>query len=151
MTGRILLLTVFTLLAPSSTARRGALVRDGMSSKIAYDNPLLGQSGDVTMDPDVSAITTKCANWCLDPICLDSVSLSSEEESICREALGNEVMKRPLYVTFKAKTLAGGKRPNWMRATAVLGEWMCHICQSLIHVDAKSHVLLFPYPIPISL
>ena len=28
----------------------------------------------------------------------------------------------PLHVTFRSKTLAGGKRPNWMRASATLGD-----------------------------
>jgi len=117
---RILLLTLLTILHPT-TARRGALIRDGMSSKAAYDNPLLGQAGDITIDPDVVAITSRCANWCLDPVSLDRAEMKGEEESICRQVLEKDVLRKPLHVTFRSKTLAGGKRPNWMRATAVLG------------------------------
>ncbi|KAL7504078.1 hypothetical protein ACHAXN_002467 [Cyclotella atomus] len=114
------------LLLPSTQARRGALVRDGMSSKISYDNPLLGQAGDITTDPDVAAIASKCPHWMLDPICLDGVCFGSgEEERVCREVLnvgGGVIRKKGVYVTFKSQKLgAGGKRPNWMRATASLG------------------------------
>lgn len=70
----------------------------------------------------MAAITSKCANWCVDPVCLDNVRLNSEEEKICKQVLGREMTKKELHVTFRAKTLAGGKRPNWMRATAVLGK-----------------------------
>jgi hypothetical protein len=118
----VLLLTLLSLLQSTTTARRGALVRDGMSSKIAYENPNR-QGGDITMDPDVSAITSKCANWSLDPVCLDGLKLSGEEEKVCKEVLG-EMRKKELYVTFKSKRLGGGKRPSWMRATAVLGEYI---------------------------
>ncbi|KAL7480282.1 hypothetical protein ACHAW6_005978 [Cyclotella cf. meneghiniana] len=117
---RILLLTLLTILHPT-TARRGALIRDGMSSKAAYDNPLLGQAGDITIDPDVVAITSRCANWCFDPVCLDRAEIKAEERSICKEVLKKDVLRKPLHVTFRSKTLAGGKRPNWMRATAILG------------------------------
>lgn len=114
---------LLSLLLPTHiVARRGALIRDGMSSKAAYDNPLLGQSGDITTDPDVVSITTKVPNWCLDPICLDGLSLNEEEERICKQVLAGDVRKKEMYVTFRGKTLGGGKRPNWMRATAVLGE-----------------------------
>jgi len=98
-----------------------------MSSKAAYDNPLLGQAGDITMDSDVLAITGRCANWCVDglnDLDLDRLGgggSSGECREICREILTKDVMKKPLHVTFRSKTLAGGKRPNWMRATAVLG------------------------------
>ena len=129
MTRPILLLTLLTLtLLPTLQARRGALVRDGMSSKVAYDNPLLGQSGDITLDPDVAAITSKCPHWCVDPICWEGVRLNHGEEKICRELLGREMRKKELYVTFRSRGLAGGKRPNWMRATAVLGEYLPFFC-----------------------
>lgn len=124
----LLLLLTLTLHPTPITARRGALVRDGMSSKAAYDNPLLGQAGDITMDSDVLAITGRCANWCVDglnDLDLDRLGgggSSGECREICREILTKDVMKKPLHVTFRSKTLAGGKRPNWMRATAVLGE-----------------------------
>lgn len=63
----------------------------------------------------------------LDPICLDGVCFGSgEEERVCREVLnvgGGVIRKKGVYVTFKSQKLgAGGKRPNWMRATASLGE-----------------------------
>lgn len=67
----------------------------------------------------------------LDPVCLDGVRFGSgEEERLCREVLncggiigGSGIGKKGLYVTFKSQKLgAGGKRPNWMRATAFLGE-----------------------------
>lgn len=114
-------LTLLLLLLPFTTARRGALVKDGMSSKVAYDNPMLGQSGDITMDPDVLAITSKCANWKLDPPTIDSSNNDNNNVKNIAEILGKDVCNKPLRVTFRSKTLAGGKRPNWMRATAFLG------------------------------
>lgn len=93
-------------------------MRDGMSSKVAYDNPMLGQAGDITMDPDVVAITSRCANWKLDPPAINECD--SNIKSV-KEILGKEVCNKPLRVTFRSKTLSGGKRPNWMRATASLG------------------------------
>lgn len=116
---------------PSCHARRGALVRDGMNSKSAWDNPLLGrQAGDITMDPDVVAITTRCSKWVVDPITtpfnfFDTDSIRAEDDSIRKivnESLSKDVRTLPLHVTFRSKTLAGGKRPNWMRASATLGE-----------------------------
>lgn len=74
----------------------------------------------------MASITSKCPNWALDPVCLDNVKLSAEEEKVCRDVLG-EMMKRELHVSFKSKRLGGGKRPNWMRATAMLGEFLMHI------------------------
>lgn len=93
-------------------------MRDGMSSKVAYDNPMLGQAGDITMDPDVVSITSRCANWKLDPPSMDECSHNIKS---VKELLGKEVCNKPLRVTFRSKTLSGGKRPNWMRATAALG------------------------------
>lgn len=124
MITRSILRTIFlSFLLHPSIARRGALIRDGMSSKVAYDNPLLRQENDMTMDPDVNAITSRCSNWCLDPVCLDGVKMNEEEERICKDVLG-EMRKKDLYVTLRSKGLAGGKRPSWMRATAVLGEYL---------------------------
>lgn len=129
----ILLLTTLALLQINpSASRRGALVRDGMSSKISYDNPLLGQSNDLTMDPDAASITSKCPNWAMDPVCLQGVGLSAEEERVCKEVLG-QMTKKELHVTFKSARLGGGKRPNWMRATAVLGEYFyLHVVNALM-------------------
>lgn len=116
------------LLLPICHARRGALVRDGMNSKSAWDNPLLGrQAGDITMDPDVVAITTRCSKWALDPIAISPSSCGAGPandaiQKIVNDVLTNEVRTLPLHVTFRSKTLAGGKRPNWMRASATLGE-----------------------------
>lgn len=138
LTGAVAIIAVFTLLhsfllLPICHARRGALVRDGMNSKSAWDNPLLGrQAGDITMDPDVVAITTRCSKWALDPIaispspCGDSgvsgATAAAATQKIVNDVLSNEVRTLPLHVTFRSKTLAGGKRPNWMRASATLGE-----------------------------
>eukprot|EP00571_Detonula_confervacea_P013106 CAMPEP_0172310112 /NCGR_PEP_ID=MMETSP1058-20130122/11300_1 /TAXON_ID=83371 /ORGANISM="Detonula confervacea, Strain CCMP 353" /LENGTH=305 /DNA_ID=CAMNT_0013022877 /DNA_START=20 /DNA_END=937 /DNA_ORIENTATION=- len=117
----ILLLSI--ILATTCSARRGALVRDGMSSKQAYDNPLLGTGGDMTMDPDVQAITTRCAKWSVDPIeCNDDAIVGDDNREIVKEVLSKEMRSMPLHITFRSKTLAGGKRPNWMRATASLGD-----------------------------
>jgi len=116
------------LFLPICHARRGALVRDGMNSKSAWDNPLLGrQAGDITMDPDVVAITTRCSKWALDPIAISPSSCGADPandaiQKIVNDVLTNEVRTLPLHVTFRSKTLAGGKRPNWMRASATLGE-----------------------------
>ncbi len=126
---------------PSCRARRGALVRDGMNSKSAWDNPLLGrQAGDITMDPDVVAITTRCSKWAVDPITITDTTIASRDtyggtgsanddddaermiHKIVNDALSKDVRTLPLHVTFRSKTLAGGKRPNWMRASASLGE-----------------------------
>lgn len=120
---------IISLLTPSCHARRGALVRDGMNSKSAWDNPLLGrQAGDITMDPDVVAITTRCSKWAVDPISscnTDSGTTSGEADAeihkIVNDVLSKDVRTLPLHVTFRSKTLAGGKRPNWMRASASLG------------------------------
>lgn len=51
---------------------------------------------------------------------------SDEEERVCREVLknGDGVAKKGIYVTLKSGKLGGGKRPNWMRATAFLGEFL---------------------------
>ena len=111
-------LAILLIILPFANARRGALVRDGMSSKVAYDNPMLGQAGDITMDPDVVAITSRCANWKLDP---PAINESDSSIKSVKEILGKEVCNKPLRVTFRSKTLSGGKRPNWMRATASLG------------------------------
>ena len=118
-------LAILLLILPFTTARRGALVRDGMSSKVAYDNPMLGQAGDITMDPDVVSITSRCANWKLDPPAINECGLDANDfeynvKSV-KEILGKDVCNKPLRVTFRSKTLSGGKRPNWMRATACLG------------------------------
>eukprot|EP00985_Skeletonema_marinoi_P034070 scaffold42956_cov234-Skeletonema_marinoi.AAC.1 len=88
-----------------------------MSSKAAYDNPMMGQPGDITMDPDVLSITSRCANWKLDPPAINDC----DNIKTVKELLGKEVCNKPLRVTFRSKTLSGGKRPNWMRATASLG------------------------------
>jgi hypothetical protein len=113
------------LILPFTTARRGALVRDGMSSKAAYDNPMLGQAGDITMDPDVVSFTSRCANWKLDPPTINECDFTSNSMGYnlksVKDLLGKEVCNKPLRVTFRSKTLSGGKRPNWMRATAMLG------------------------------
>lgn len=99
-----------------------------MNSKSAWDNPLLGrQAGDITMDPDVVAITTRCSKWALDPIAISPSSCGAGPandaiQKIVNDVLTNEVRTLPLHVTFRSKTLAGGKRPNWMRASATLGE-----------------------------
>jgi len=111
-------LAILLMILPFTTARRGALVRDGMSSKAAYDNPMLGQPGDITMDPDVVSITSRCANWKLDPPAINDCNHNIKS---VKELLGKEVCNKPLRVTFRSKTLSGGKRPNWMRATASLG------------------------------
>ena len=100
-----------------------------MSSKVAYDNPMLGQSGDITMDPDVLAITSKCPNWKLDPPIVNMIDAKNNNNNnimgynvkTVKDLLGNELCNKPLRVTFRSKTLAGGKRPNWMRTTAFLG------------------------------
>jgi len=110
-------LAILLMILPFTTARRGALVRDGMSSKAAYDNPMMGQPGDITMDPDVVSITSRCANWKLDPPAINDC----DNIKTVKELLGKEVCNKPLRVTFRSKTLSGGKRPNWMRATASLG------------------------------
>ena len=126
--------SLILLLVPNCIhARRGALVRDGMSSKQAYDNPLLGKPGDITIDPDVVAITTRCSKWSLDPIDCDTISSgttantsssnkSEEENNIVKEIVSKEMSSLPLHITFRSKILGGGKRPNWMRATATLGD-----------------------------
>jgi len=97
-----------------------------MSSKSAYDNPHLGQKGDITIDPDVIAITTRCAKWSVDPIdCLEqqTSSSSTDEDSIVKQVLSKEMQTLPLHITFRSKTLgANGKRPNWMRTSATLGD-----------------------------
>lgn len=102
-----------------------------MSSKSAYDNPHMGQKGDITMDSDVLAITTRCAKWSVDPIeCLErrssgssSSSSNDDEDSIVKQVLSKEMRTLPLHITFRSKTLgANGKRPNWMRASATLGD-----------------------------
>ena len=121
----LLLLLILSIIISYSPchARRGALVRDGMSSKQAYDNPLMGKSGDITIDPDVVAITTRCAKWSLDPInCIDNNdSMKEEERNIINNVISTEMRDKPIHITFRSKTLQGGKRPNWMRATAFLG------------------------------
>jgi hypothetical protein len=113
-------------------ARRGALVRDGMNSKSAWDNPLgRGSSTDVTIDPDVIALTSKCSKWMLDPICLDNtaaVAVEKEnttldddyEATVVREMLG-KLTTQPIHITFRSKTLANARRSNWLRTTASLG------------------------------
>mmetsp|Transcript_21544 Transcript_21544/g.36763 ORF Transcript_21544/g.36763 Transcript_21544/m.36763 type:complete len:119 (-) Transcript_21544:522-878(-) len=111
-------LAILLMILPFTTARRGALVRDGMSSKAAYDNPMMGQPGDITMDPDVLSITSRCANWKLDPPAINDC----DDIKTVKELLGKEVCNKPLRVTFRSKTLSGGKRPNWMRATASHGK-----------------------------
>jgi len=96
-----------------------------MSSKSAYDNPRMGKAGDVTIDPDVLAITTRCAKWSLDPIdCTRTAlpNLRSEELDMVKDVLSKEMQSKSIHVTFRSKTLAGGKRPNWMRASASLGD-----------------------------
>lgn len=97
-----------------------------MSSKVAYDNPTLGQAGDITMDRDVLAITSRCANWKLDPPAINECDVTTNNNmdynvKSVKELLGKEVCNKPLRVTFRSKTLSGGKRPNWMHATAFLG------------------------------
>ena len=114
----LLALAAALLLAPPAQARRGALVKDGMSSKRAYDNPRLGQSGDITIDPDVVAITSRCAQWSLDPVECSEI----DNSEVAKELLSKEMKNMPLHVTFRSKTLAGGKRNNWMRTTAFLGD-----------------------------
>jgi len=118
----LLLVLLLSIVLTICSARRGALVRDGMSSKQAYDNPLLGKAGDITMDPDVMAITTRCQKWSLDPIDCYSSSINSDENVNVKEVISKEMQSMPLHVTFRSKTLAGGKRPNWMRASATLGD-----------------------------
>ena len=121
------LLTILLLLSTAipARARRGAIVRDGMNSKSAWDNPLLGRTGDVTMDPDVVAITSRCPRWTIDPVRLEeggNDGVDGEMTRVAREALGgSDVLSRPMHVTFRSKTLASAKRPNWLRATASLG------------------------------
>eukprot|EP00585_Thalassiosira_rotula_P013233 CAMPEP_0196130214 /NCGR_PEP_ID=MMETSP0910-20130528/666_1 /TAXON_ID=49265 /ORGANISM="Thalassiosira rotula, Strain GSO102" /LENGTH=321 /DNA_ID=CAMNT_0041389475 /DNA_START=67 /DNA_END=1032 /DNA_ORIENTATION=+ len=125
-------LLLLSILIATCSARRGALIRDGMSSKSAYDNPHLGQKGDITIDPDVVAITTRCAKWSIDPIeCLEQQTSSSSsndnnknnKDSIVKQVLSKEMQTLPLHITFRSKTLgANGKRPNWMRASATLGD-----------------------------
>ncbi|KAL7538452.1 hypothetical protein ACHAXR_010323 [Thalassiosira sp. AJA248-18] len=121
---------LFSLLLASlccsvANARRGALVKDGMSSKRAYDNPRMGQAGDITIDPDVVAITSRCSKWSLDPIDCSTINNNNAEEeaAVVKEVLSKEMRTLPLHITFRSKTLgAGGKRPNWMRTTATLGD-----------------------------
>lgn len=100
-----------------------------MNSKSAWDNPLLVGRGDVTADPDVVAITSKCSRWTIDPILLDS---SVEENDArrdeattsstdVREMLGR-LTTRPIHLTFRSRTLANNaRRSNWLRTTASLG------------------------------
>lgn len=111
------------------SARRGAIVRDGMSSKSIHDNPLFDSGGDVTTDPNVVAITTRCPRWCLDPIdcspsCIGgSGSERERRREIVNKLLSKEMRNMPIHVTFRSKKLPrGGKRQNWMRATATLGD-----------------------------
>ena len=114
-------------------ARRGALVRDGMNSKSAWDNPLgRGSSTDVTIDPDVIALTSKCSKWMIDPICLDDTAAAmlvekenttlddDYEATVVREMLG-KLTTQPIHITFRSKTLANARRSNWLRITASLG------------------------------
>lgn len=122
----VVLILLLLLLTPiPARARRGAIVRDGMNSKSAWDNPLLGRTGDVTMDPDVVAITSRCPRWTIDPLRLEeggNDGVDGEMARVAREALGgSDVLSRPMHVTFRSKTLASAKRPNWLRATASLG------------------------------
>ena len=97
-----------------------------MNSKSAWDNPLLlGRgNGDVTMDPDVVTITSKCSRWTIDPICLDAVDECNEamtSSAAAREMLG-QLTTRPIHLTFRSKTLANNaRRSNWLRTTASLG------------------------------
>lgn len=120
---RSLVLLFSTLLIGTCSARRGALVKDGMSSKLAYDNPRMGGNGDITTDPDVLAITTRCTKWSIDPIeCSSALLLDSN----IKDVLSKEMIGMPLHVTFRAKTLGGGKRPNWMRTSATLGDPRIH-------------------------
>ncbi|KAL7548306.1 hypothetical protein ACHAWF_011595 [Thalassiosira exigua] len=115
--GAALIITL-ALLASTCSARRGAVVRDGMTSKRAYDNPLFeGQDG--TLDADVVAITSRCAKWSFDP--LDCRDLTGPGADVARDALSRFMRRRALHVTFRSKALAGGRRPNWMRASAALG------------------------------
>jgi len=115
------LLVALLLIIQTCSARRGAIVRDGMSSKRSFENPMT-LTGDITSDPDVVTITTRCSKWSIDPIkCIDSSGLSEEESSIVKEVLSKEMRNTPLHVTFRSLRLAGGKRPNWMRTTAFLG------------------------------
>ena len=112
-------------------ARRGALVRDGMNSKSAWDNPLLVGRGDVATDPDVVAIASKCSRWTIDPILLDSsveekTSSDARNEAMTsstevREMLGR-LTTRPIHLIFRSRTLANNaRRSNWLRTTASLG------------------------------
>ena len=129
----LLSILILSTLLSCTYARRGALVRDGMSSKQAYDNPLLGKPGDITIDPDVVAITTRCSKWSLDPIDCNTLSSSTatsnnnkaqtdEEKSIIKQVVSKEMLSNPLQITFRSKTLgSNAKRPNWMRASATLG------------------------------
>jgi len=129
----LLSILILSTILSCTYARRGALVRDGMSSKQAYDNPLLGKPGDITIDPDVVAITTRCSKWSLDPIDCNTLSSSTtstnnnkaqtdEEKSIIKQIVSKEMLSAPLQITFRSKTLgSNAKRPNWMRASATLG------------------------------
>ena len=112
------------LLAPACQARRGAIVKDGMTSKRAYDNPGLQSGVGITLDPDVVAITSRCSRWEIDPIdCISSSenTLKDSEKEVVNDVLSKEMRSLPLHITFRVKTLAGGKRNNWMRTSASLG------------------------------
>ncbi|KAL7471371.1 hypothetical protein ACHAXS_011661 [Conticribra weissflogii] len=95
-----------------------------MSSKSSYDNPLTGSMGDLAMDPDVTAIASRIPTWTIDP--LSSHSLPSSMSKEHRACIASTVCRLPLQVTFKSKTLAGGKRSDWMRTSAVFGTPLAH-------------------------
>mmetsp|Transcript_14315 Transcript_14315/g.30056 ORF Transcript_14315/g.30056 Transcript_14315/m.30056 type:complete len:285 (-) Transcript_14315:390-1244(-) len=118
------LLLLFLTLPSPSHARRGALVREGMSSKSTYDNPLMGSMGDITIDPDVTAITSRTPTWTIDPLSPHALPSSLSKDH--RACIAPTVCRLPLQVTFKSKTLAGGKRSDWMRTSAVFGTPLAH-------------------------
>lgn len=96
-------------------------MRGGISTKSSFNNPRMG-GGDVTLDPDVVAITTRCAEWLVDPIDCRAVSSGGTDELVVTDIISKEMQRAPLHVTFREKTLgAGGKRKGWMRASATLG------------------------------
>lgn len=114
-------LIIIAAVARPASARRGALVRDGMTTKNAYNNPNL--EGGITGDRDVVAITTRCSKWAFDPVDVRECASDGGGAGGHVAMVPREVFRSPLHVTFRGKSLGSkGKRPNWMRAAATCGD-----------------------------
>lgn len=111
-------------------------MRDGMSSKSSYENPSLYGRGAGGVDPDVVAITSKAPTWSFDALPQRAFDICREKYPQHRSAidaaksvasLGGDggVFGRKngaaVTATLRSKNLAGGKRTNWLRATAMRG------------------------------